>query len=182
MRRTRSCRARRVQRQLFCLVRVSAMAHHWWPSACEPTGHTTPYKADWGGGSSGACTTLECDAGVNTGVIGVGGAATADRLALDVAAVQDWQPQSKFCAAGADTVLTVDPADGACEFPPVVDPALTAIESIVEVEPHVMLFPDDPKSMGSYAEQPRHHTVTNAVRSAVSRARGDRERRILLGR
>jgi hypothetical protein len=55
----------------------------------SPTGHTTPYKAIWGGGSSGSCATLECDAGVNNGVIGVGTTVAAEKLALGVAAVQD---------------------------------------------------------------------------------------------
>lgn len=163
-------------------LRARPRLSHQRRSAHEPTGRTTPYEAACGGGSNGSCATLECDAGVNTGVIGVGIAATTETLALGVAAVHDWQLQSKSCAAGAAAALTVDDADRAATCPTGATAGFVAVEPISELEPHVMLFPDTPNMIGSYAEQPRHHTVMHAVKSAVSRARGDRERCILLGR
>ena len=158
-----------------CARGASPLSRARGPSAGdEPTGHTTPYMASCGGGMSGSGAVRESEAGDETGVTGKDGAAMAATSAVGVAAVQDWHPQPSSLAPSVAAAVTVG-APAALADTPTVDDCIALISPRVA---HGMPPPSKENSE-PYAEQPRHHTVMNAVQRAVRRARRERERGIV---
>ena len=121
---------------------------------------------------------LRRSATTSEGVLGVGEIVGCSACADTEGAVQDWQPQSK----GRDAVL--DPASATVRAGvPLSVLAVTlevpALVGIVASSPQFIRGADardsNSPSIGSYAEQPRHQTVTSPVRARMTRiGRGTR--------
>lgn len=92
---------------------------------------------------------MECDAGGDAGIIGIGGASIAAATPLGVVAVQEPQPQSTPSVAASGAALT----DGASVAAPPCDDAAGArpdcIDAISPSDAQRMPAPSDPARIGS---------------------------------
>ena len=97
---------------------------------------------------SGSGATMECDAGGDTGIIGIGGASIAAATPLSVVAVHEPQPQSTPSVAACGAALT----DGASVATPCEDAAGArpdCIDAISLSDAQRMPAPSDPARIGS---------------------------------
>ena len=142
----------------------------------EPTGRTTPYEASCGGGRRGSGAERECDVGNEAGLVGSSETDIDASRTCGVAAVQDWHPHAVSGAASIAATL----AAGAFAFDAATVDAPGIGVCIPLISPRVAhaMPPPSRENNDPYAEQPRHHTVMNAVQRAVRRAAGERKRRI----